>query len=86
MNPKKVEYNEADTNMTYAASVLKANSGHPDYTNDIREEMQDKYPETIASFKDVTQLCFQLNSHVMAPVISAWVEIKSWPCLLFPSG
>ena len=51
MNPKKVEYNEADTNMTYAASVLKANSGHPDYTNDIREEMQDKYPETIASFK-----------------------------------
>jgi hypothetical protein len=62
MNPKKVEYNEADTNMTYAASVLKANSGHPDYTNDIREEMQDKYPETIASFKDVTQLMLELFS------------------------
>ena len=55
----KVDYPKSSTN--YAASVIN-NSVTKDYTNDIREEMQDKYPETIASFKDVTQVMLELFS------------------------
>ena len=55
----KVDYPKSSTN--YAASVIN-NSVTKEYTNDIREEMQDKYPETIASFKDVTQVMLELFS------------------------
>jgi len=55
----KVDYPKSSTN--YAASVINNNTTK-EYTNDIREEMQDKYPETIASFKDVTQVMLELFS------------------------
>ena len=55
----KVKYPASST--TYASSVLE-NNDNKEYTNKIREEMQDKYPETIAAFKDTTQNMLELFS------------------------
>tara|TARA_R100000742_G_C4278858_1_gene102287 strand:- start:3455 stop:3859 length:405 start_codon:yes stop_codon:yes gene_type:complete len=55
----KVDYPKSSTN--YAASVIN-NNNNKEYTNEIREEMQDKYPETMAAFKDTTQSMLELFS------------------------
>lgn len=47
---------------SYASDVLNKDYSHPDYTNDIRDEIQSKYPETMAAFRDTTQLMLELFS------------------------